>query len=227
MIAKIANGQQEAGKEILSRIAAITSVNQKWLETGFGEPLLFQPSEERFLIPISNALLPGLPSRHKALHTTQNLALPASIYQPTRYAIEAINCFQGEPMPAVILPQDLLIIETAITHWRSNLQVLEQKYAVILTHSAAGKLLKLELLTVKHKADELPLIYSVGNENPDQNLQDKNEKLRRRIELENRPSHQSKSRNQNQTENSYSEDLLIPIDVKQIAGTVIQLIRNY
>lgn len=226
-IAKIANGQQEPGKEVLSRIAAIPSVNQKWLETGVGEPLLFQPSEEKFLIPISNALLPGLPSKHKKLHTTKYLALPVSIFQPTRYAIEAINCFPDEPIPAAILPHDLMIIETAVTSWKSNLQALHQKYAVIVTHSAAGKLLGLKLLLVKHQDDGHPLLYCRVNESPHQNSQDETENLRRRIELEVGLPQQSQLNNQDPADSSRSEDQAIPIDVKQIVGTVIQLIRNY
>lgn len=226
-IAKIVKGQQEPGNEILSRIAAIPIVNQKWLETGVGEPLLFLPSEAKSLIPISNSLLPGPPSKNKGLHTTKNLALPESIFQPTRYAIEAINCFPDEPIPAAILPHDLMIIETAVTSWKSNLQALHEKYAVIVTHSAAGKLLRLKLLRVKRQTDGQPIVYCPENEGLHQNPRDETERLQRRIDIDNVSSHQAQSHDQDQAENSRSEDLLIPIEVKQIAGAVIQLIRNY
>ena len=228
VIAKIANGQQEAGKEILGKIIRIPSINGKWLETGKGEPLLFLPSEAKYLIPIANSLLPRPPSENKGLHTTKYLALQESIFQPTRYAIEAINCFPRELMPTSILPQDLLIIETADSLWKSNLQALIQKYAVIVTDSAAGKLLELKLLQVKRQDDSPPLLYCIRNESFQQSSKYKNEKLQRRIDIENVSSHQeTQSHDQDQAENSRSEDLLIPIDVKQIAGTVIQLIRNY
>lgn len=213
-IAKIANGQRDPGKDIMDRIAQLPCVNPQWLESGIGRPLRFQPPEEHLLIPVARSLLPGIPADNSKSLTSEQIALPLSLYQPTRYAIRAIDAIENRSIPPEILPQDMFIIETASGLWNSNIQALNERYTVVQTSSRKKNLLQMAYLRVDQPQGKPPQILNYSQRNLSKHSPNNTEPLRREVMLD--AAYQIH-------ENTRAE----VIDPKQICGLVVQLIRNW
>ncbi len=198
----------------MDRIAQLPCVNPQWLESGIGRPLRFQPPEEHLLIPVARSLLAGIPADNSKSLTSEQIALPLSLYQPTRYAIKAIHAFEKQSIPPEILPQDLLIVETAPELWKSNIRSLNERYSVVQTSSGKTNLLRMAYLRVDQTLGKPPQILNYSQRNLHKHPPKNTEPLRRKVMLDDEYQVH---------ENTRAE----VIDPKQICGLVVQLIRNW
>lgn len=166
VIAKILKGQQDPGKEILGRIGQVPQVDQTWLMTGEGEPLVRQISGDDRRVPVADSLLPGPPSEHLHLLSSREEVVPASIYKETLYAVDVAACVPAYDDPQEhFLPGDRLLIDADPKRWVGNIQSLQDKLCVTVLNHSEGPIVTMRRVQVsyslKHKGWS---IFACGDE---------------------------------------------------------------
>jgi len=111
LISKVCNGIQMPGKSLLKALAEHPLVNSDWLYRGGGEPLL-PPTAGT--LPVSNAILPGLPSTCGSLLTGERLAVSRAWESDSRYWLRLRPKSELLEVASLGLSAgDLLLVETS------------------------------------------------------------------------------------------------------------------
>jgi hypothetical protein len=113
-ISKIMRGERNPGTKLLDALARIPRVNETWLLSGEGEPML--PSSGGTL-PISVAIIPGPLESNMHFCGGERHPVAATQERDTRYWLRVQTAFSGRLCRDMrMFPGDLLQIETAGDH---------------------------------------------------------------------------------------------------------------
>ena len=134
LISKVARGEQAPGPKLLDALAALPRVNETWLYTGNGEPLVPPPNPPKvqdYDLPVARRLLPGPVGRHSDLLTDDRYPVAASLHSESCYwyEVQAGDLILDEVAQKVEVG-DLLLMETDPKLCRDRLVVLGKRCVV-------------------------------------------------------------------------------------------------
>ena len=136
VLAKIAAGQQDPGRRLLSAVASHPKVNPAWLLTGVGAPLLAVDDagpSSGWPVPIATQLLPGQVADYRTLLSADTFPLAGAFYRPSRYCY---RLSRHSPLVKSSRPRfaegDLLLLETDSAWWFDE-EMVDDKFCVVRT----------------------------------------------------------------------------------------------
>ena len=162
LISRIVNGQQQPGRELVSRIAKIDGVD--------GDALLAKLEEDShasraddFEVPVASCLLPSAPVDRLI---TGTLAVPASQYRSTLYAVPARACDPAFSDPSeCLLPDDLIVMESSTQLLSQNVQLLHGQLCAVAINDDAGPAITLRRVRIGLSEDtKRRAIYVLGDQ---------------------------------------------------------------
>lgn len=220
VISKVILGRQAPGKRFLQAVADLPKINPAWVFHGEGQPLLAtQDIEEKhgWPVPVADGLLPGPPVDHQEMLTTRVEYVPRAIYRDTVYAVEARHCRPVVDDPAERMrAADLVFVDADAGRWQSNLQVLHDRLCAVSVPTESGFVIRMQRVP------------------PD--LQDSRRKARRFTDSDTDLAKRKVAKAE-YGKNLRSIDVdgapeqldqnLVDVDVDQIVGIAVQLIRNF
>jgi hypothetical protein len=99
-IIKVVTGQQDAGRQLLEKVATNRAINPGWLLTGEGAPL------RGAALPVAEACLPGLPEECCDHFIGETVPEVAELYSPTRYWLKLNAAEWAVQPPGTLLLSD-------------------------------------------------------------------------------------------------------------------------
>ena len=99
-IIKVVTGQQDAGRQLLEKVATNRGINPTWLLTGEGAPL------RGAALPVAVACLPGLPEACRDHFIGESVPEVAELYSPTRYWLKLDATEWAVQPPKTLLSSD-------------------------------------------------------------------------------------------------------------------------
>ena len=99
-IIKVVTGQQDAGRQLLEKVASNRGINPGWLLTGEGAPL------RGAALPVAEACLPGLPEDCRDHFIGESVPEVAELYSPTRYWLKLDATEWAVQPPGTLLSTD-------------------------------------------------------------------------------------------------------------------------
>lgn len=134
LISKVARGEQAPGPKLVEALAALPRVNETWLYTGKGEPLVPPPNPPKvqdYDLPVARRLLPGPVGRHSELLTDDRYPVAASLHSESCYwyEVQAGDLILDEVAQKVEVG-DLLLMQTDPLMCRDRLEVLGKRCVV-------------------------------------------------------------------------------------------------
>lgn len=224
VISRVATGKLRPGKKLITALTGHPKVNPAWLATGKGDPLLANETStsEGWPVPVASCLLPGGPSDCKKMLTPLVQYVPGVMYRDSLYAVKADHCMPQDMEDFHILPDDLLLIETDSDAWNKNINSLNRRLVVVLFDvSDLPEALLTEVKVTNQDGERILLALSV-----DQNRERRVQQDQAKESLDDfgrglRPidlGGETPIRNENKG---------VEIAPSQIAGIVVQLLRNF
>jgi hypothetical protein len=128
VLSRVIRGERAASPRLLAAVSALPRINTPWLYTGKGEPLL--PAEQGAPIggrtlPISTAILGGLPSDRPFDLSGLHLPVADFFFRPSRYWLEVPNDAPAALLSSrCLMPGDYLLMEADVRHWRDHPAIL-------------------------------------------------------------------------------------------------------
>jgi hypothetical protein len=167
-ISQVANGKRMAGSRLLKLAAAHPVVNQDWLFTGAGEPLLEPQSAIPTVgchLPVVTTPLLGPPSQYKTFLTGLTFPVAGAWASDSRYWLELAF---GHPVTTAedsrVVDNDLWLIETDTrTFWQDHRR-LRGRVGIVNIGSDADPFLELVRFRVDKKAKEPVLLATTFDE---------------------------------------------------------------
>ena len=211
-ISRILNGQQEPGRELVALIAEMDEVDSESLLATLSQAA-FDVSND-FLIPIAACLLTSSPESCKDQLTSNTIAVPQATYQPSLYGVMGRSCTPAVNDPAEhIRNDDLMVIESSTVRFNQNIQMFNGRLCVIVD----GDSPTLKRVWTKYvKEEKRWLLKSCSDDTIDDLHEHRFGGRRLRvIQLDPRENHPEEEKFVDAT-----------IDIKDIVGIAVQLIRN-
>lgn len=147
VLSRVANGQQEPGRELIERIAKLAGVDGKSLLDSRDQATHHDLTDD-FLVPIVTSLLRSAPEPNQLSAST--LAVSRAIYRPTLYAVPARACEPACSDPAERLrPDDLIVVESSTTRFRQNLMMLNGKLCAVIVNEEETETITLRRVWVE------------------------------------------------------------------------------
>lgn len=225
VISRVVTGKLRPGKQLLAALIAHPKVNPAWLAAGKGDPLLATETAtaEGWPVPVASCLLPGLPSACQKMLTPLVQFVPGVMFRDSLYAIRARHAVPQDIAEALhILPEDHLLIESDRSVWDENLSVLNDRLVVIRVAGDDAQEVVLREAQVSGEAGEQSLtVLSAEQMRERPVLRAKADKARQEYGREPREiTFRDKSSARDVAKQSV-------VTASQIAGLVVQLIRNF
>lgn len=216
VISRIINGKQQPGRKLLERIAKLDGVDRDsllaTLISGTNMDLISQS-----MVHIAYSLLDGPPSTRKDQLTDGTVTLSPSLYRPSLYAVRARTCEPAFDDPSEQMrADDLIVIESSMERVRKNLQMLNGKLCVIVTQGENNDTITLKRVRLKYNSKRgIQEVHTLADSKVGTHQDKKHEgKYLRNIQFD-KP-----------WEKLESQDFRDVVDIKNIAGFAIELIRN-
>lgn len=216
VISRIVNGKQEPGRELLEKIAGLDGVDRAALMATLKSEMPGSHFSET-LVSIAQCLLDGNPATRWDQLTTNTIAVSPTVFRPSLYAVAARSCEPAfSDLSERMRPDDLLIIESSLDRLKKNLRMLDGKLCVVVIRGDEGDTITLRRVWVTFDpANSRWSARTCPDAKVDKFRNDKFEgKLLRSIQLDLPES---------LPEPNYVDHL---VDVNDIAGVAIELIRN-
>jgi hypothetical protein len=134
-VVKIIKGERQPGRGLIASLASCPRLNPTWVETGHGSPLLpawTDRHSRNWLLPISDVLLPGLPTDYQELLSGQVYPVANTSYRYSRYYFRVQDCDSMSHCPGdKIASGDLLLLEADAELWQRNICFLNGRVCAV------------------------------------------------------------------------------------------------
>ena len=148
-ISRVINGLQKPGRGLVERIAKLEGVDGKALLQSYKDQSSDESTEEA-LIPIARCLLQSSPDGQADRLTANTVAVSASLFRPTLYAVQARACEPAFSDPSEkFRPDDLIVIDSAIDRFRGNLMELNGRLCAVIVRDRSGETITLRRVWVQ------------------------------------------------------------------------------
>lgn len=141
VISKIVNGLQEPGSSFIEAVSALPDVDSKSV---LSKAAISSLGDGECFVPVAYSLLLGSPSMHPDELTSDHVQVAATDYKRSLYGVRGKSCRPACSDPdEAFQPEDILIIDSAVEHFKKNIQRLDGKLVAIAKTTSKTKIVTL------------------------------------------------------------------------------------